>query len=88
MIYSIRMTPYDMFLVSNEPSVDRLKTYVHWRTVDPFQEDRNVIFFKDKLAERSYHVGTYFQSILCVFVAAVQFFFNSMKLSEYTIFIV
>ena len=77
-----------MFLVSNEPSVEGLKTYVHWRTVDPFQKDRNVIFFKDKLAERSYQVGTYFQSILCVYVAAVPFFFHSMKLSEYTIFIV
>ena len=82
------MAPYNMFLVSNEPSVDGLQAHVHWRTGDPFQEDRDVILFMDKLAQFSYHVGIIFLSILCVVVAAVYFFFNSMKLSEYTFFIV
>ena len=77
-----------MFLVSDEPSVDGLQAHVHWRTGDPLQEDRGVIFSIDKLAQISYHVGLIFLSILCVVVAAVHFFFNSMKLSEYTFFIV
>lgn len=41
------MPSYETLFISNDAYERGAQVYVHWRTPDPLNEDRDDIFFKD-----------------------------------------